>query len=158
MPLIQLLHRARTSFGLGGCDRHQIEHIFVAAGEYNTSYLPAAQSPFNNMSSSTDYSGSYASIASLGTDMRSTRSKTATSAASSTSNATLSSQHPYLGNGKVSSIESWTASIPTKRAHGIPEDIDPVVQAYLETKMALFRNAASSNPMQTMSSSRKQQP
>ena len=49
-----------------------------------------------------------------------------------------------MGETQRSAIESWKASIPKKAAwpHSGPEDVDPVVQAYLETKMALFRSIA----------------
>lgn len=53
-------------------------------------------------------------------------------------------------------IESWSASVPGKRTQGISEDIDPVVQAYLETKMALFRSVASSDPHEITAMSKKQ--
>lgn len=107
------------------------------------------------MAPSIDYGRSYASTASLDSTMRTARPKVAASTVSTTSEP-ASSSHPYLGDGKAMAIESWTASIPAKRAHGSSEDIDPVVQAYLETKMALFRSAAGNSPQRIAAVSRQE--
>lgn len=67
------------------------------------------------------------------------------STSTSSSNYTHSSaaSHPYLGDRQVDAIESWKTTVPGKMTcpPRLPEE-DPVVQAYLQTKMALFESLA----------------
>lgn len=71
--------------------------------------------------------------------------------------SSLAGLHPYLGEQKVNDIESWTAGISTKptQHHGLPDDIDPVVQAYLQAKMALFQSLVASSAGSDSQSSKK---
>ncbi|KXT01457.1 hypothetical protein AC578_9523 [Pseudocercospora eumusae] len=79
---------------------------------------------------------------------RNTRCKphrTNSSTSSSTkSTSSTGSVHKYLGDRKISSIEAWNTGVPTKstRPHSMPQEHDPIVQAYLQTKMALFESIA----------------
>lgn len=59
----------------------------------------------------------------------------------SSSSSTSAKSHPYLGNQQINAIESWKTSVPTKsiRPQDMPDE-DPVIQAYLQTKMALFQS------------------
>ncbi|KAK5133892.1 hypothetical protein LTR08_007121 [Meristemomyces frigidus] len=52
------------------------------------------------------------------------------------------SSHPYLDSSEVCAIKHWNDSIPTKsiQAPAVPGDVDPVIQAYMQAKMALFTN------------------
>lgn len=168
---------AKTSLGLGGCDG--IKLIDCTYSTWYTAiaatYLPTSnfqhfhsssfdlssslRSPVfhhNNMAPSTNCSRSYTSNASLDSTMRPARPQGATATASRASSTSTSASHAYLGDGKVLAIESWNASVPAKGAHSIAEDIDPVVQAYLETKMALFRSVASNGSQQIAATSRQQ--
>ena len=55
--------------------------------------------------------------------------------------------HQYLGDRKKTAIEGWNDTVPKKstRPKDVPEEKDPVIQAYLEAKMSLFRNAVLAN-------------
>ena len=55
--------------------------------------------------------------------------------------AESTNSHPYLQSKEVYAIEHWTDSIPTKSkaAPAVPDD--PVIQAYMQAKMALFKNS-----------------
>ncbi|KAK4500982.1 hypothetical protein PRZ48_006788 [Zasmidium cellare] len=60
--------------------------------------------------------------------------------------STISPQpsHPYLGDRQLDAIESWKTSVQAKQSCSMrgPGD-DPVVEAYLRTKMALFQSLVS---------------
>lgn len=79
--------------------------------------------------------------------IRKTRSKAklAKPVSSTASVATSSSKesHQYLNDGDKVKIDRWNDTVPKKstRPHGVPEEADPVIQAYLEAKMNLFRSA-----------------
>ena len=67
----------------------------------------------------------------------------ATSSTKSASTASGSdSTHPYLHDREISAIQHWNEGIPTKstREDIRPDDVDPVIQAYMQAKMALFHN------------------
>jgi hypothetical protein len=51
--------------------------------------------------------------------------------------------HQYLGSPEKNAIESWNDTVPHKssRSNAPPDEQDPVIRAYLEAKLSLFRNA-----------------
>lgn len=49
--------------------------------------------------------------------------------------------HRYLRDQDVAAIERWKQDIPTKRSSNKRGDADPVVEAYIQAKLALFQNA-----------------
>jgi hypothetical protein len=51
--------------------------------------------------------------------------------------------HQYLASNEANAIESWNDTVPKKatRSENLPNDHDPVIKAYLEAKLSLFRNA-----------------
>jgi hypothetical protein len=83
--------------------------------------------------------------------IRKTRSKpkVAMPASSTTSVATSTSKdcHPFLDDREKTNIDRWNDTVPKKatRPHSVPEEIDPVIQAYLEAKMSLFRSACAAS-------------
>ena len=84
--------------------------------------------------------------------IRKTRSK-AKSAKSISSTASVAASaskesHQYLDDGKKTKIDRWNDTVPKKstRAHTVPEEADPVIQAYLQAKMSLFRSVGVPNP------------
>lgn len=91
---------------------------------------------------------------SMPSGIRKTRSKAklAKSVSSSASVATSATKdsHPYLEEREKTQIDRWNDTVPKKatRPHTVPEDADPVIQAYLEAKMNLFRSAGVTNPQQ----------
>ncbi|KAK5164649.1 uncharacterized protein LTR77_009855 [Saxophila tyrrhenica] len=67
---------------------------------------------------------------------------------STTSSSTRSAcQHQYLDSGEQTAIESWNNTVPQKamKANEMPDERDPVIQAYLEAKLSLFQKAAVNN-------------
>ena len=80
---------------------------------------------------------------------RRSKAKASKSAPSSTTTASATGDdHPYLGDQEKSAIESWNNTVPKKstRPKIVPEEQDPVIQAYLEAKLSLFRNAGLNSP------------
>lgn len=51
--------------------------------------------------------------------------------------------HRYLGSNETTAIQSWNDTVPKKsaRSNSTQNEQDPVIQAYLEAKLSLFRNA-----------------
>lgn len=80
--------------------------------------------------------------ASIQKKRRSPKPKVALSAKSTSTTSSSSSTHPYLENREIDAIEHWNESIPPKatRAANVSNDADPVVQAYMQAKMALFHD------------------
>lgn len=70
-------------------------------------------------------------------------SMTATTTASNCTASSTASNHPYLGDRQVDAIESWKTTVPAKSTCPIPTREDPVIEAYLQTKMALFQSLVS---------------
>ncbi|KAK4544171.1 hypothetical protein LTR36_004381 [Oleoguttula mirabilis] len=72
---------------------------------------------------------------------RSQKPKAAPSTKSTSTTSSSSRSHPYLGNREVYAIEHWNDSIPAKATCGpnVPDGVDPVIQAYMQAKMALFQ-------------------
>ena len=72
---------------------------------------------------------------------KSTSSKATTTASNS------SGDHPYLRPQERTAIESWKATVPQKSTlpKDVPMEHNSVIQAYLEVKLSLFRNAGVTN-------------
>lgn len=70
------------------------------------------------------------------------KTKSSTSTSISTASR-ASSCHPYLDGREQTAIESWNDTVPktTTRPNDKPEEQDPVIKAYLEAKLNLFRTA-----------------
>lgn len=83
---------------------------------------------------------------------RAKRTKTASSTHSSTSMTSSKSSHCFLAESEVSVIEHWNDSIPTKST-ARQEDYDPVIDAYLKAKMALFKKMPAPEVKERKSSS-----
>ncbi|KAF2163598.1 hypothetical protein M409DRAFT_57478 [Zasmidium cellare ATCC 36951] len=82
---------------------------------------------------------------SLGPDLQRSPSNTMTESTTSATytHSSNSSYHPYLGDRQLNAIESWKTSVQAKST--CPMRVageDPVIEAYLQTKMALFRSLA----------------
>ena len=69
------------------------------------------------------------------------------SSAATVTTARSNDDHPYLGDSEKTAIEKWNDTVPKKstRPHGVPDGQDSVIQAYLEAKLSLFRNAGVTN-------------
>ena len=76
-------------------------------------------------------------------DNKTTKSTSSTS----TVKASGPNETQYLDEREKSAIENWNETVPKKatREKDVPEDQDPVIQAYLEAKLKLFRNASMKN-------------
>jgi hypothetical protein len=77
---------------------------------------------------------------------KSRRSKAKKTSSSSRPHVTPASddcQHPYLAERQMTAIQKWNETVPKKhtKTNLKPEQQDPAIQAYLEAKLALFRNA-----------------
>lgn len=70
-------------------------------------------------------------------------SMTASTTSSAHTRSSTSSNHPYLGDRQVDAIETWKTTVPAKSTCPIPTREDPVIEAYLQTKMALFQSLVS---------------
>lgn len=88
--------------------------------------------------------------------IRKTRSKakmgkSISSAASVAASAASKESHQYLDDREKVQIDRWNDTVPKKatRPHSVPEEIDPVIQAYLEAKMSLFKSVGVSNTQQS---------
>ena len=70
------------------------------------------------------------------------KTKTTSSTKSMSTASSSGSTHPYLRDREISAIEHWNDGIPAKniREETRPNDVDPVIQAYMQAKMALFHN------------------
>jgi hypothetical protein len=84
--------------------------------------------------------------------IRKTRSKAklakSVSSTASVAASTSKESHQYLDAREKTKIDRWNDTVPKKstRPHSVPEEADPVIQAYLEAKMSLFRSAGVPNP------------
>ena len=81
------------------------------------------------------------------------KAKSAKQASPTASVATTTSKdyHPFLDDRDKTNIDRWNDTVPKKatRPHSVPEEIDPVIQAYLEAKMSLFKSACTANSQQS---------
>ena len=84
--------------------------------------------------------------------IRKTRSKakmakSVSSTASIAASAISKDGHQYLDDREKTQIDRWNDTVPKKstRPQAVPEANDPVIQAYLEAKMSLFRSAGAAN-------------
>lgn len=70
--------------------------------------------------------------------------KHSTTHSSTASSSKTKAYHTFLDEREKSAIDNWNQEVPKKsaRATNVPEQQDPAIQAYLQAKMALFRNAA----------------
>src|ERR1700761_1183573 len=72
------------------------------------------------------------------------KSAKASSSKAASTKAGSQSGPQYLDEKEQNAIESWNDTVPkksTRRQSVAPEERDPVIQAYLEAKMSLFRSA-----------------
>lgn len=74
------------------------------------------------------------------------KAKAPESISSSTSTNSSQTSHPYLGARQASAIQRWTVDVPTRstKTTNRPDKRDPIIEAYLEAKLALFRSTATS--------------
>ena len=74
------------------------------------------------------------------------KSAKSTSTGHTTASSTAS-QHQFLDDREKSAIENWNDTVPQKaaRAKNVPEEQDPIIQAYLKAKLNLFRNITSTD-------------
>ena len=90
--------------------------------------------------------------------IRKTRSKakmakSVSSTASIAASAISKDGHPYLEDREKTQIDRWNDTVPKKstRPQAVPEGNDPVIQAYLEAKMSLFKSAGAANSQSSAS-------
>ena len=72
--------------------------------------------------------------------------KKASESVISNNTASGSNSNQYLDDREKNAIENWNETVPKKstRSETIPEEQDPIIQAYLEAKLNLFRAATMS--------------
>ena len=80
-----------------------------------------------------------------------TRSKKSAPSTVKTSSSASSNGHPYLDNREKVAIERWNERVPRKSEtpETASDEQGPLIQAYLEAKLSLFRNAGATNIQQS---------